>query len=437
VARRRWARQRLGENLYLRTDGEMTVFEAHFRDVDGRQRCRKLAARTERAARKELRALLARRDAGERVKPADLTLRAFVESEYGPLLDSLAAAGRRAEQGVKLDKDHLRLYLLPALGDRKLSAIEASHVAAMLRDLRGRKRDGKRGLSESSLRHSLTVLRAIFRLARSRRIVTRSPLDDLDPGELPRPATRAAHGRRLDERELDTLVRHATDGYRVAVALLAYTGMRISEACALRWQDIDFVDRELHVRGQLTRATRSKPARIVARKGGAGPFTAVLFPTLETILVDHLRDEQLARRGRDRDFVLCTRTGRPIAQFNLAHAVADAASSAGLGKVTPHDLRRSFCSLAARRGVDPVQAARMTGHSLDVWTRHYAGDYGKAQRDEARERMLAAGFGADIALTWEAPAKGRPRRRKRKPAVTSGFPIGAGRFELPTSSPPD
>ena len=36
----------------------------------------------------------------------------------------------------------------------------------------------------------------------------------------------------------------------------------------------------------------------------------------------------------------------------------------------------------------------MTGHSLDVWVRHYAGDFGKAQRDEARQRMLAAGFGA-------------------------------------------
>jgi hypothetical protein len=26
--------------------------------------------------------------------------------------------------------------------------------------------------------------------------------------------------------------------------------------------------------------------------------------------------------------------------------------------------------------------------SLDVFTRHYAGDYGKAHRDEARARML-------------------------------------------------
>ena len=66
---------------------------------------------------------------------------------------------------------------------------------------------------------------------------------------------------------------------------------------------------------------------------------------------------------------------------------------AGLPHVTLHTLRRSFASLAARRGVDPVQAARMTAHSLDVWART-TGDYGKPRRDEARERMLEHGSGA-------------------------------------------
>src|SRR3954454_3204178 len=61
--------------------------------------------------------------------------------------------------------------------------------------------------------------------------------------------------------------------------------------------------------------------------------------------------------------------------------------AAALGKVTPHDLRRSFCSLA-----------------LDVFTRHYAGDYGKAQRDEARARMLAAGFGESVSTAVSTEA---------------------------------
>jgi len=180
---------------------------------------------------------------------------------------------------------------------------------------------------------------------------------------------------------------------------------------------------------------------VVPRKGAPDPYTALVFPALETILVDQLAAERAAGRGRDSDFVLTTRSGRPLAQRNLQRAVEEAATSAGLGKVTPHDLRRSFASLAARRGVDPVQAARMTGHSLDVWTRHYAGDYGKPQRDEARKRLISSGFASP-------PSEVRDHQRDHgtdpvaspedeNPPHAAGSRIGAPRFELGTSSPPD
>jgi hypothetical protein len=51
-------------------------------------------------------------------------------------------------------------------------------------------------------------------------------------------------------------------------------------------------------------------------------------------------------------------------------------------------------SLAGRRGVDPAEAAQMTGHSLAVWATHYARSFGHEQRFEARDRMLEHGFGA-------------------------------------------
>lgn len=64
--------------------------------------------------------------------------------------------------------------------------------------------------------------------------------------------------------------------------------------------------------------------------------------------------------------------------------------------MTPKDLRASFCSLAGRRGVDPVEAAQMTGHSLAVWATNYARSFGREQRAEARARMLEHGFGAEL-----------------------------------------
>lgn len=90
-----------------------------------------------------------------------------------------------------------------------------------------------------------------------------------------------------------------------------------------------------------------------------------------------------------------TLTGRPMSQRNVAgRGVGKAALRAGLGKMSPHDLRRSFCSLAGRRGIDPIIAANITGHSLATWQSAYARDVGKQHRDEAREMRLAAGFGS-------------------------------------------
>jgi hypothetical protein len=64
--------------------------------------------------------------------------------------------------------------------------------------------------------------------------------------------------------------------------------------------------------------------------------------------------ELAAGRGGDDDLVLGSRTGTALNHRNVAtRDVEAAAKAAGLGKVTPKDLRASFCSLAGRRNVDP------------------------------------------------------------------------------------
>jgi integrase len=400
-------RERVADNVYRRvTKDGRTVYEAKFRDADGSWRSRTLKATGERAAIREARTLLGRRDGGERLVGGPLTLAAFAEADYFPTLDGLAKAGRRSERGVDLYRERFRLHVEPALGARKLATLETAHVAELIRAMR------TGGYAESTIDSTLGVLGAIYRLARSRGHVSSNPLDGLDPAELPRPSCEPA-GRVLDENELAALVRHAPTAYRAPVTLLAYSGLRLSEALGLRWADVDFVDRELRVSGQLSLATRERPARIVPPKTRASRRTVPLFPALERALTEQLKSELAAGRGQAEDFVFCTRRGKPHSQRNVAkRGVEAAAVSAGLGKVTPHDLRRSFCSLAARRGVDPVEAAAITGHSLAVWMSRYARSFGKAQRDEARDRLLAHGFGADAdtALTpapadpWPNPA---------------------------------
>ena len=171
----------------------------------------------------------------------------------------------------------------------KLGAIEGRHIAKLVREMR----DG--GYAEATIAECLVVLRAMFRLAIRTRTVTRSPLDELDPAERPRPKTGGA-GRILDESDLALLCRYATKHARPLVVTLAYTGLRVSEALGLRWDAVDFVESELNVRGQLSGEESDDPPTVVHPKTRASVRAVPLLPTVETALVDLLAKEQ--RRGR-------------------------------------------------------------------------------------------------------------------------------------------
>ena len=88
-------------------------------------------------------------------------------------------------------------------------------------------------------------------------------------------------------------------------------------------------------RGAAHASHWQKQRRIVPRKGGAAPYWRFIFPALAERLTAHLAALVGSDRGRDGDFVLATRTGRPLSQRNAARALANAADAAGLGKVTP------------------------------------------------------------------------------------------------------
>src|SRR6266511_1468932 len=166
-----------------------------FRDVDGRQRTRRLDARSERAAIREARAILAGRDGGERVVPARLTLDEFARNEWFPLLESLVAAGRRSERHTDDIRGRYRIHVRPRLGHMLIGDVEPRHIAALLRTMRGRR---PRPYTEATIANILNVIRALYRLAQSRGYVSRSPVAGLDSAELPRPRPTGA-GRVLDE----------------------------------------------------------------------------------------------------------------------------------------------------------------------------------------------------------------------------------------------
>ena len=126
--------------------------------------------------------------------------------------------------------------------------------------------------------------------------------------------------------------------------LLAYSGMRLSEATAVKWRDVDFERHTLRVTGGDA-GTKNWEHR-----------TIPLFPPLEAFLL-RVRDEQMKQLKLRRldDFEVV-----PI--LNAKTALTAACKIANLPHITHHHCRHFFASNAIEAGIDFKAIAGWLGH---------------------------------------------------------------------------
>jgi site-specific recombinase XerD len=143
---------------------------------------------------------------------------------------------------------------------------------------------------------------------------------------------------------------------RALFALLLGGGLRRAEAAALTRQALDLSDGVVRVEGKGGRVRRvplSSPvkAAITAWLVALDPHVAHIFPPL-------------SRTGRIlRD--------RPMSGAAVADLLARRSSSAGIGQVRPHDLRRSCASDLLSNGVDVLTTQQLLGHASAATTLRY------------------------------------------------------------------
>ena len=119
-------------------------------------------------------------------------------------------------------------------------------------------------LSAWTLHNVAKVLRLIFKFAYRNGYIGTNPLDRIRD-ELPTGRNKTSAWV-LDAEDVNRLIEATSEHYRMLITLLAFTGMRISEALGLAWADVYFDAGAVNVRRQLSRAKRGEPARRVCSR---------------------------------------------------------------------------------------------------------------------------------------------------------------------------
>lgn len=120
-----------------------------------------------------------------------------------------------------------------------------------------------RGVSANTVRLAFAPVRALFATALEEGAIQRNPcsgirLSNAVPGDM--------RAKALTEGELAALIAAVPKQWRLLIELLAETGLRIGEALALEWDDIDLGQQRLHVQRRLYRGSLGPPKSRCGRR---------------------------------------------------------------------------------------------------------------------------------------------------------------------------
>jgi integrase len=223
------------------------------------------------------------------------------------------------------------------------------------------------GLSGRTVNKTLVLLHGVFKLAQERHELVANPV------ALARRAKQ--RGRKLEQYltppEVMALVRHApTAQEAVLYEVAAWTGLRWGELRALRWADVDFA-------GGYINVNRNWPAHGVEGDTKSGKPRAVPLWDQAAAVLDKLsRREHFTELD---DYVFCNDVGGALGydwttlRFKVARDAAKLTSPRPNDrKLTFHDLRHSYGTLAARFYGNLRDVQEYMGHASVTTTEIYA-----------------------------------------------------------------
>jgi integrase len=296
-----------------------------------------------------------------------------------------------------------RAYINPSLGERRLRELTPIVIEQFLAHLFAKR------LSPRTVQSAYVTLKAALKKAVVWRLIPSNPMDAVKRPVDPR-SKRTVWNKKQAKHFLETIRDHRLYALYLIVIL---SGLRRGELLGLRWNDISFEQRTFTIRHTLIFIN----GRRHAKDGTKSDSSERTFKIPQEI-VDALRERQEActleraaspTRWQEHDYVFGSRYGTGLYESTLRRQHDAMIVKATLPRLTLHELRHTYTSLALLRGLDIKEVSRRLGHktveiTLDIYQHLYP------EQDEA-----AALSSSDL-LDDSAQSKPRAALKEEKPS---------------------
>lgn len=174
-------------------------------------------------------------------------------------------------------------------------------------------------------------------------------------------------------------------------SLVLQTGLRTGELTALKWSDVDFENRVLHIR--RTMDFRNNEWKISTTKTKNGKRDIPLTKKAIEILLSLKRDDKKSNiiPMEYHDFVFLSKNGKPILNSAYNLILRRICEKSGIERFSMHELRHTFATRCIDAGMTPKALQEILGHAnisttMDIYV-HVTKD-SKSKELESVEAVL-------------------------------------------------
>ena len=253
-------------------------------------------------------------------------------------------------------------HIYPSLGDLQITDITPDHVQKTVDSLQS-------AIAPTTLQGVCRLLKSILTAAFEKNLIPQNPYNGI---RLPKAKKRPP--RVLSQKEQERLEEKLLKNGELEFLLCLYTGLRVGELCALRWEDADLENGTLYIRHSVHRIPNENGSpKTHLTLGSPKSADSIREIPVPGFIISLLKEYHTDSYEKPNGFLFRGANGKCRDPRTLQQRIVRICKELGISGVHMHTLRHTFATRCLEKGVRYEVLCELLGHSSpQITLRHYA-----------------------------------------------------------------
>ena len=164
-----------------------------------------------------------------------------------------------------------------------------------------------------------------------------------------------------EKQKLEKYCIQQNDLKSLGILICLNTGLRVGEVCALRWENIDFETRRIHVEKTIERIYSKEENKTIVIIDTPKSMTSIRTIPINSKLYNILK--QMKRKCTKNDFVLTGLSDHYVEPRNYQYNFREILKKSKIKRYKFHTLRHTFATNCIEAGMDIKSLSEILGHA--------------------------------------------------------------------------